>query len=265
MTVVNFEGTLTQSKEHKNKNFFFRGDPEYARILPASSIEAANLANNHSFDYLQQGYDDTVHHLIGAGVRVTAEEMPLMTSLGKGIDVVMLSANSGGESYTDAVHAALIDGVRQYSNDRTVVVVNLHWGTEGSTAPERWQRDAAHQLIDAGADLIVGHHPHAMHGVEIYNGKYIAYSLGNFAFGGNRSVNYPETVILRARLDVTESGKAEVSGISVLPCFTTSSGGRLNNYQPELCFRAEGDAVYEELIRRSKALGGVTAIDRPDI
>lgn len=265
LTTINFEGTLTDAAKHQDKAFYFRGAPAYAKILPESSIEAANLANNHSLDYHQTGYEDTVKHLTDVGVHVTADNQPLTVNVGeKAIPVVMLSANYVGGDW-DELTGSLIDEIQRRKNDRTVVVVNLHWGAEGLSYPEKWQRDAAHRLIDAGADLIVGHHPHVIQGIEIYNGKYITYSLGNFAFGGNAYANSPQTFILRARLAADESGMARVEGVSILPCKTTSTGTKVNNYQPMLCFGGEGDAIYSELIRLGQGIGGADAIDRPDI
>jgi|GEM_PF-1690123 len=265
VTVVNFEGTLTDYKSHQDKEFYFRGDPSYARILPASSIEAAGLANNHSMDYLKRGYNDTVMHLSTAGVTVIKSMEPVRIKAGeKQIPVVMLAANAGSGGY-DKVRDELLEAVRLGKSEEAVVVVNLHWGTESTEKPSKWQKEAAHELIDSGADLIIGHHPHVMQGIEMYNGKYIAYSLGNFAFGGNMTVNSPQTCILRARLGFDEGGAPAVTGISVIPCLTTSTGTRANNYQPELCFGGEGDKVYSVLIERSGAIDGVTDIDRPDV
>ncbi len=265
LTMVNFEGTLTDSTAHREKTFYFRGEPRYAGMLPASSVEAANLANNHSYDYYRTGFDDTRRHLNEAGVKTVSQDAPLTVQVGKsGLQVVFLAATSGGEEYTDLMHRTLLEWIRQYKNSETVVVVNLHWGVEGSSDPEEWQREAAHELIDAGADLIIGHHPHVLQGIEMYNGKYIAYSLGNFAFGGNGSSNAPQSCILRARTGVID-GAATITGVSVLPCRTTSTGTTKNNYQPMLCFGADGDSVYSTLISRSEELGGVEKIDRPDV
>lgn len=264
-TLINFEGTLTDFSSHHEKNFYFRGEPEYASMLPAASIEGANLANNHSLDYYQVGYDDTTNYLTQAGVDVVDADRPLSVQIREnGISVVFLAANIGGEEYTERLHDSIVNKIRQYKDDNTVVIVNLHWGVEGSGTPSGWQREAAYELIDAGAALIVGHHPHVLQGIEIYNGKYIAYSLGNFSFGGNRSVNLPETCILRARLGWTE-GAAAVTGVSVIPCYTTSTGTSENNYQPMLCFGKQGDSVYSTLIRRSAAISGVDEIYRPDV
>lgn len=265
VTLINLEGTLTRSTRHQDKEFYFRGDPEYAAMLPASSIEAAGLANNHSLDYHRRGYDDTVYHLTNAGVTAAKADAPAVFSVGEQeISVVILSANLVGAD-RDEVLDELAKSVRKHDNDRTVVVINLHWGTESTVTPAQWQRDAACRLIDEGAELIVGHHPHVMQGIEIYKGKYIAYSLGNFSFGGNMTVNSPETFILRAKVGTDESGAAAIVGISAVPCLTTSTGTKANDYQPRLCFGTEGDDVYSGLLDRSGVMGGEIHLDRPNI
>lgn len=266
LTVINFEGTLTDSTGHRDKTFYFRGDPAYADILPASSIECAVLANNHSGDYLEKGYEDTVAHLNRAGVAAVEQNSPrYVRDRESGIQIALLAASCVGTGYTEEIHASLLEQIEECRRQNALAVVSLHWGEEGASAPAQWQRDAAHRLIDAGADLIVGHHPHVMQGVEMYNGKYIAYSLGNFAFGGNMSANSPRTFILRAQVGEGSGGRPEVKGISVLPCRSTSTGTRVNNYQPTLCYGSDGDGICAELLRLSGSINGPESIDRPDI
>ncbi len=266
LTLVNLEGALTRSKRHKDKEFFFRGDPEYASILTASSIEGAVLANNHSMDYHRRGYDDTVYYLGEAGVAAAEEDAPARFTVGgKGISVAVLSANLVGTDRDKALEG-LLTLLKKHKTDRTLAVVSLHWGTEGAALPEKWQREAARRLIDSGADLIVGHHPHVVQGIEIYNGKYIAYSLGNFAFGGNMTASSPETFILQAQVTADENGVPSVSGISVLPCLTTSTGNTRNNYRPTLAFGSKGGKVHSLLMERSEKLeDGVSGLRCPEV
>ena len=265
LTLINFEGTLTQSTKHFEKSFFFRGEPEYAEILTESGVEAANMANNHVYDYYQRGYDDTKMHLTAAGVAVVERYAPLTFSVGdKQLSVALIAECSATAVYSEEMHASLLAAIKQHKSAGSAVIVNLHWGAEGEEQPAEWQVMIAHELIDGGADMIVGHHSHVMQGIEIYNGKYIAYSIGNFSFGGNSAVSWPDTMILRARLGFVD-GEATVTGISVIPCRTTSSGSEKNNYQPMPCFGLDGDAVYAVLLERSRALGELNCLDRPDI
>jgi len=256
MTVVNFEGTLTGSSSHKDKTFYFRGDPLYAGILPASGIDAAGLENNHAGDYYSAGFNDTVSYLQNAGVSTFYSGQPLITETGGvsgRLQVVMLGMMYTGSSIPDSELAGMINTIRHYDTPDTVVVVNIHWGVEGDTVPTRSQQKAAHAMVDAGADLIIGHHPHVLQGIECYNGRYIAYSLGNFSFGGNASANAPETIILRASIGSEDGGPA-VTGISAVPCHITSSGSRDNNYQPCIRFGRSGQSVISTLLERSAEL-----------
>ncbi len=256
MTVVNFEGTLTGSTSHRDKTFYFRGDPLYAGILPASGIETAGLENNHAGDYYSTGFNDTVSYLQQAGVSAFYSGQPLiheMNGRSGHLTLVLLGMMYTGETIPDDELSRMINTIRQYDMSDTVVVVNIHWGVEGETTPTRSQQKAAHAMVDAGADLIIGHHPHVLQGIECYNGRYIAYSLGNFCFGGNASAGAPETVILRASVG-SENGGPAITGISVVPCYTTSSGGRDNDYQPCIRFGRDGQRVINTLLERSAKL-----------
>ena len=264
LTTVNFEGVLTGSTSHRDKTFYFRGDPLYAGILPASDIEAAGLENNHSGDYYAAGFTDTVSYLQNAGVSAFYGGQPLTTEINGSsghLTIVLLGMMYTGETIPDAELSQMLSTIRQYDTSDTVVIVCVHWGVEGETTPTRSQQMAAHAMIDAGADLIVGHHPHVLQGIECYNGRYIAYSLGNFSFGGNGLANQPETVILRARIG-SENGGPAITGISIVPCWATSSGSNDNDYQPCIRFGRSGQQVTDLLLSRSALLEyGIDSIE----
>ncbi|MBQ1554355.1 MAG: CapA family protein [Clostridia bacterium] len=252
LTVVNLEGTLTQSRRHKDKTFYFRGEPAYVDILTHSSVEAVTVENNHSMDYFDEGYNDTLRFLGDAKIRYTTALSPAVTEIGT-YRVVLLSLSMVGGDYTPALRTEMEAAIRSYRNSDTVIIVNLHWGVEGSSVPESWQVEAAHSMIDAGADMVVGHHPHVLQGIEVYNGHYIAYSLGNFSFGGNSSARSPDTVILRASFTDDSNGSRRTR-VSVVPCLTTSSGSTVNNFQPMPLFGSRGDAAVNRLLTLSAKL-----------
>lgn len=264
LTAVNFEGTLTGSREHRDKTFYFRGDPLYAGILPASGIEAAGLANNHSGDYFNRGFNDTLNYLGDAGVSTFYEGKTLECHINGGsgsIPVVLMGLCSVGPAIPEDELDSFLAEIRSRKSSDNVVIAVLHWGVEGENSPEHEQRQAAYEIIDAGADLIVGHHPHVLQGIEKYRGKYIAYSIGNFAFGGHGAANHPQTIILRARIG-RESGGLTVTGISAVPCLTTSSGSKTNNYQPCLCFGEDGRYIINQLLGYSRKLEyGITELE----
>ena len=264
LTVVNFEGTLTGSREHRDKTFYFRGDPLYAGILPSSGIETAGLANNHSGDYYDRGLKDTIKYLNDAGVSTFYEGKTIechVNGSGGSVPVVLIGACCTGSNFSDETLRKLVSEIRSRKDSDNVVIVSVHWGVEGENSPNQSQREAACAMIDAGADLIVGHHPHVLQGIEKYMGRYIVYSIGNFAFGGHGAANHPQTMILRARIG-RESGGLTVTGISAVPCYTTSSGSKINDYQPCMLFGQEGRYVIDEVLRYSRVLEyGITEIE----
>lgn len=261
ITMINLECALTESREHKDKQFYFRGEPSYADILTNSSIEAVTVENNHSFDYLDKGFNDTLNYLKNAGIRYTGYTSPAAINK-NGYSVVMLSVSMVSTTYKTEFKNKIESYINQYRSDRTIIVVNVHWGTEGAEVPDDWQISAAHSMIDAGADLIIGHHPHRLQGIEEYNGHYIAYSLGNFSFGGNSVASYPDTIILRASFSETSDGSMELNKISAVPCYTTSSGSSVNNFRPTVRFGNNGDSTISYLLSLSEKLdGGIKSIN----
>lgn len=259
ITMVNFEGTLTESKRHKDKTFYFRGEPSYVNILTNSSVEAVTVENNHSFDYLDTGYKETLSHLRDAGVRYTAYHSPAEINM-NGCRVVMLSLDMVSSYYKPEFQNTIENYIKQYRNEKTIIIVNLHWGIESAGTPEAWQVAAAHSMIDAGADMIIGHHPHVLQGIELYNGHYIVYSLGNFSFGGNSAALRPQTIIFRASFKESGSGYT-TSRVSIVPCYTTSSGSTVNNFRPTPVFGSKGSAVVTQLLTLSGNLkGGISEI-----
>ena len=267
VTFINFEGVLTTAEQAANKRYFFKGPPEYAAILPASSIEAVTLANNHARDYLEQGFSDTVTHLQNAGVGVAYENTPLIKEIA-GTQVILIGDNT---AFTDGiteeeVAAQVTRQIEQHKHHDTIVIVNIHWGVELAKEPTEWQKKAARAWIDAGADLVVGHHPHMLQGIEVYKGKHIVYSLGNFAFGGDSLALRKETILLHAAFVVTE-GRPAPASITITPCYTTSSTSRnrngtlRNNYKPMIVEGEQAEEVKALLLSRSALLeNGVTEL-----
>ncbi len=269
LTVVNFECTLTNAAQTANKQWHFKGDARYAGIFRAGSVEAVGLANNHSGDYLQAGFQDTVANFHKANVPTFYQNTPYVTTL-RGVQTVLIGdCTVVGENTTriDGVPQRVIHEIRRYKRPDNLVIVVMHWGSELDAAPRPWQQKLGRGFIDAGADAVVGAHPHVVQGIERYKGKYIAYSLGNFAFGGNSLARYPETFILRLRFRA-EGGNTSAEGASIVPCWTTSSHARngsgvlRNNYQPCPVFGETAERTAALVLQRSASLEyGVKRID----
>lgn len=189
---------LSNATERVEKTWNLKGKPEYVGIMTDSSVEGASLGNNHTFDYGQQGLDDTREVLNKAGIIFGFNDHVDTYTTKDGIKIGIVSAS---QLSADEKHANYIrDGIAKLREEGAdLVIACCHWGIEGDHYPNDYQQKLAHQVIDWGADLLVGTHPHVLQGMELYNGKMICYSLGNFCFGGTgiqktkirRSMNRP--------------------------------------------------------------------------
>ncbi len=269
LSIINFECTLTQASLTANKQWHFKGDATYASIFPRSSVEAVDLANNHSHDYLQAGFDDTVRNFQSARMPAFYQDHPYVTNIDGIRTAVIGDCTVVGENTTklDGVAARILRQIKHFKKPNTIVIVMMHWGSELAKLPFYWQQTMARQFIDAGADAVVGAHPHVLQGIEIYKGKCIAYSLGNFAFGGNSLAHNPETCILRLRFML---GKRKIVAEPpfIVPCLITSTQKRnfagvlLNNYQPKPLLGTQAAKVANLIVERSSKLpAGVKQIN----
>jgi hypothetical protein len=210
--MVNLENPITLSDQAEEKEFTFRMHPRYVRTLESARINVVDLANNHIGDYGARGLEDTMRSLdsagiqhVGAGMYIKQARRPVV--LEKEGERIGFLAYAGGEfaagsnkpGFAPRYESYVLTDVRRLRNSVDYLVVSFHWGTELSEQPSREQMKLAHDVIDAGADLVVGHHPHTLQGIERYKSGVIAYSLGNFVFGGNRLSTFP-TAILKVLL-----------------------------------------------------------------
>ncbi len=229
LTMVNFEGTLTNATAHADKTFVFKGRPEYAKVLDAGSIDVVSLANNHSMDYLQRGFDDTVRYL-SPYVQVSAyDRMPIVTV--KGVRIGF--ASNVGWSFDQAQKQFIENAVRSLrERGAELIVFNYHWGIERSYHSDPTQQAIGHHCIDQGADLVIGHHPHVVQEVETYKGKQIAYSLGNLVFGGNNNPTDKNCLIYRHTFTLDlDSRQVTASSYQAIP-YSVSSVSWRNDYHP---------------------------------
>ena len=237
LTIANFEGTLTESDAREDKTFAFKGPASFTSILTDGSVEAVNTANNHSHDYGDQSYEDTMTALDAAGiVHFGYDETAVMDV--KGIKVGMVGIYElkdhleREQQLKDNIAKVKADGAQ-------LIVVIFHWGNETETVPDSNQTTMGRLAIDEGADLVCGHHPHVLQGIETYKGKNIIYSLGNFCFGGNSSPSDMDTMIYQQTFTITSEGVQADNVTNVIPCSISSAAYEgYNNYQPT---PAEGD------------------------
>ncbi len=252
LTIVNFEGTLSTQGEREDKTFAFRGDPDYVNILTTSSVEAANLANNHSSDYGDISLTDTQTYLDQAGILNFRNEIPAITNI-NGIVVGLAGVNALNDEQVQTMDG-VISSLK--SQGAQLVILSIHWGIEKETAPNEDQIALAHRAINLGADLVIGTHPHVLQGIEKYKGRYIAYSLGNFCFGGNDNPSDKDTVIYRQTFTFDNGTLLDDDNVEIIPC-RISSADDYNNYQPKIAEGEQKAAIEEKMNEYTAALGSV--------
>jgi len=246
---ANLETPLTRRGTKTPKTWNFRSDPKDMKIVRAAGVNVVNVANNHVWDYGRDGFLDTLGYLekdgwtyVGGGRdRAAAEEVRLFKFEGLTVGIVGLTSthpeaawagpSKPGVAYSDFDRMAGIVGRAKARCD--VLVVSFHGGTELAEDANDIQKAVAHAAIDAGADLFLGHHPHVLQPVELYKGKPILYSLGNFLFVSPHAETRPE-VIARARL-----AKDGVRRLELIPL--DGNWGRPKPASPEIAAVARTD------------------------
>lgn len=230
ITMVNLEFPFsTRGVQMENKQYTFRADPARASILTEMGVDIVSLANNHTLDFGTEALLDTITTLnennilsVGAGEDLELAKRPSSITI-KGRKIAFLGASRvipetdwNATKYSPGVFTTydptlLIEEIKTAKQSNDLVVVYVHWGIEKEEYPEEYQRTMAKQYIDAGADLVIGSHPHVLQGIEYYNKKPIVYSLGNFIFG--------HTIERTALLEVTINEQNECN-IRLIPCET---------------------------------------------
>ena len=250
LTIANFEGTLTDSDEREDKTFAFKAPASYASILTGGSVEAVNTANNHSHDYGEQSFDDTLAALDDAGiVHFGYDETAVMDV--KGIKVGLVGIY---ELYDHLEREQqLKDNIAKVKADGAQLIVAIfHWGNETETVPDSNQTTLGRIAIDEGADLVCGHHPHVLQGIETYKGRNIVYSLGNFCFGGNSSPSDMDTMIYQQTFTIDADGVKKDNVTNIIPCSISSAAyDGYNNYQPTPTEGDEATRILGKINERS--------------
>ena len=251
LTIVNMEGTLTEETTRVDKQFAFKGDPEYVKILTSSSVEAANVANNHSHDYGEKSFQDTAQTLEENGIKTFGYDDVAVLEV-KGIRVGMFGIYEL-DDHLERIPQVKQDIAKLKDQNVDIIVAVFHWSNELVTVPDENQVTLAHLAIDEGADVVVGHHPHVVQGIDEYKGKMIAYSLGNFCFGGNTHPTEMDTFIFQQKFIL--DGKRNITGseYKVIPC-RVSSETTYNNYQPTPLVGEEAKETMDKIEERSQKI-----------
>ncbi len=232
LTMINFEGTFTtagRNPEKKNNSFLFRASPGWVDMLPAGGVDTVSLENNHVLDMGEEGLRETKQTLLSAGISYASEGEPA-TFYVKGVKIGSLAYQTFGGRHDELI--AKVPGDIQALRDQgcELIIVSYHWGNEKDYAPNDNQVRLGRATVDAGADLVIGHHSHRINPIEYYNGKYICYSLGNFSFAGNNKPDDMATFLFQVRMRVKD-GVATSDSFKIIPC-RISSRTDYNDFAP---------------------------------
>jgi len=239
LTIANSECVISNASERVRKppqeggQFWFHGDPDNARIFAAGGVEAVNIANNHSFDYGDQGLKDTVDNLqrcgvapfgcgikqiiIRKGIRIGLAGYAVMGPLEQGVD-------------ENALEAQISSDLAAMSSSTDLRIVTFHWGVETLHTATAQQQRLGHFAVDHGANLVLGHHPHVLQPIETYKGVPIVYSLGNFVYGGSARVSDRSTMIYQHTFRFSEDNRIIGQSSKVIPCLVYDAAS--NDYRP---------------------------------
>ena len=250
-TLANLEGPLTEVGTPAQKDFVFRGKPEYTAILTENGVEAVSIANNHILDYDYEGRTATREALTAAGIAYGGREESFLYTTPSGLTVGVYCDDF---AFDRAHMETAIASLREQGAE--IVVCAFHWGQERSYTQAQNEIDWGHIAIDAGADIVAGHHPHVLQPMEFYNGGVILYSLGNFSFGGNANPSDMDTVIVQQQVLREPDGTVTLGELTLIPCCVSSVSG-YNNFQPTpYDFGSEGyDRVLQKLTGTYQSVG----------
>lgn len=229
-TVVNLENVFSDRALSPAQKplpaYWFKSKTANTEILTVSGVECVSVANNHTRDYGAEGLADTISALESAGIEYGTDSKTVYFEK-NGFKIAIICCCMWNRSWADGI----IKRIKEAEEQSDFQIVFFHGGKEAEHMPEQWKTDACRALVDNGADIVVGAHPHVLQRTENYNGAKIVYSLGNFCFGGNR---FPEnrTAIYRLTVTVNAEDKSFSHSSAIIPFYVYT--GSSNNYQPDV-------------------------------
>ena len=245
-TIANLETTFTSHNEKMEKTFNFSAPDAFKNVLVLGCIDAVSLGNNHTYDYGEKGYLDTMAALDSVGIPYFGHDKYLVKDV-CGVKIGLFSLLDYGCQYYHEIDKAL---AYLKSQKCDLIIACMHWGVE-HTYDQTWAQVAmGRYLIDSGVDLVLGSHPHVLQGIEKYKGKYILYSMGNFCFGGNTDPDDKDTMIFQQTFTFVNGELQPDDNIKIIPA-SVSGVSWCNNYQPVVLEGAEKERVMNKILRFS--------------
>ena len=266
LAIVNLETSVAEGGKPQEKTFTFRSRPETLEGLKAAGVDMVALANNHVLDYGREGLEETLSYLAryeiqhaGAGLNEKSAYAPAIKEI-NGAKIAFLSFSMvvppgwqvGNDHPGVAVAYGLEKMLRAVKNAKDAtdfVLVYMHWGIERQSTPSNIQQEIGRELVNAGADLVIGSHPHVLQGIEFYRGVPIFYSLGNFVFT-NRGLQTTEDTILL----LIEADKNGVASLRAVPF-------EIIKNKPTIVGGKDQERIFNRLIKLSSPLGTEVTLD----
>lgn len=254
LTVINLEGSLTNSTELVEKTWNHKGPPEYVSILTGSSVEVATMGNNHRLDYGLSGCIETEQVLTEAGISYCYDDRYCIREV-KGIKVGFVSVNEVYDGYD--VMPWLEEGYHHLrAQGCQLAIACVHWGINHQASLTTTQAVMGDWLIDLGYDLVVGNHPHVLQAMRLYNEKLICYSLGNFCYGGSKNPEDKDSGIFQQTFTFVDGKLQPGINARFIPCSLSGKTSK-NDYRPILAKDEEFDRIIQK-INTYSAPWGVT-------
>lgn len=247
-TIVNYEGTLTNSEDAMEKDWNHKGDPKYVSILTNGSVEAVTLGNNHIMDYGEQGIKDTISTFKEAGI-VYALSGEYGDQVGiyrteSGINIGFVSVNVHYEERK--CYEYLEKGFNKLKKKGANLILAMpHWGDDMTHEPNEIQLEMGKWCIDLGYDVVLACHPHLLQGIEVYNGKYIVHSMGSFSYGGNKNPKDKDSMIWQQTF-YFKGNELIKDEAHIIPCSLSSMENK-NDYCPVVLDGEQAKALFKRL------------------
>ena len=246
LTITDLNSALSDQKATRSSTSSYNAATEYVKIFENASIEAVNVANPHTLDCGETGYDDTVNTLNSNGMKAFGEGL-YATWQKDGMQIGLAGIEDPDE---DLIKEA-IDGLKEEGTNLIVLV--FYWAQDNGETPSADQIRTAHAAVDAGANIIIGYGTESMQGIEFYKNSPIVYSLGYFCYGGESYPQEYDTVILQIKATVDEERNYKTAELTAIPC-SISSDETYNTYQPTPLTGDRADLTLGTLEIRSEAL-----------
>jgi len=258
LSIANFEGTLTYETAHMDLPFVFRAPPSFARILTYGAIDVVTVANNHTGDFFEVGYQDTLAALRAENIAYFGNDKNLIMDV-NGIQVGLFGFLMW---YDSPEHRANIVSAIEDLRERgaQLIIAYYHWGIMHENLAAQYQRDLGQFTIRQGADLVLGSHPHVIQGIERYDGRFIVHSLADFCYGGHSHPPDQDTFIFQQTFTFIDGVLQHTEDINIIPVMM-SSVREFNNFQPTVADSNDAQRIKERLRTYSDWVDTVLSAD----